>query len=138
MSMAKYLVLRRDGTLPPWPYFVLGAADPAAWDTFAFYVERCRELGYSQQYLDELSAIRLNFVKPNGPERRPDDGKVWPGNHPIVFQLLKLHAGGRGAPPIYDLNDVLYEHVSERFQHLFKAAHTWAFSRLLGLAARDR
>jgi hypothetical protein len=26
----KYLVLRRDGTVPPWPSFVLGGADPHA------------------------------------------------------------------------------------------------------------
>lgn len=24
----KYLVVRRDGTIPSWPYFVLGAQDP--------------------------------------------------------------------------------------------------------------
>jgi hypothetical protein len=26
----KYLVKRRDGTVPPWPHFVLGGADPIA------------------------------------------------------------------------------------------------------------
>lgn len=33
----KYLVQRRDGTVPPWPSFVLGGADPMAPWTVRFY-----------------------------------------------------------------------------------------------------
>lgn len=33
----KYLVMRRDGTVPKWPSFVLGAGDPAADWTLWFY-----------------------------------------------------------------------------------------------------
>ena len=33
----KYLVKRRDGTVPTWPSFVLGAADPMVPATLRFY-----------------------------------------------------------------------------------------------------
>lgn len=33
----KYLVVRRDGTVPSWPSFVLGAADPMAPWALRFY-----------------------------------------------------------------------------------------------------
>lgn len=33
----KYLVKRRDGTVPPWPSFVLGGADPMVPATLRFY-----------------------------------------------------------------------------------------------------
>lgn len=33
----KYLVKRRDGSIPPWPSFVLGGADPMAPWTLRFY-----------------------------------------------------------------------------------------------------
>jgi hypothetical protein len=33
----KYLVVRRDGTIPTWPSFVLGGADPMSPATLRFY-----------------------------------------------------------------------------------------------------
>jgi hypothetical protein len=33
----KYLVMRRDGSIPPWPNFVLGGADPMSPSTLRFY-----------------------------------------------------------------------------------------------------
>lgn len=33
----KYLVKRRDGTVPPWPWFVLGGADPLSPWALRFY-----------------------------------------------------------------------------------------------------
>ena len=33
----KYLVLRRDGTVPPWPWFVMGGADPMVPWALRFY-----------------------------------------------------------------------------------------------------
>lgn len=36
----KYLVKRRDGTVPEWPWFVLGARDNDAADTLRDYADR--------------------------------------------------------------------------------------------------
>ena len=40
MMLAKYLVVRRDGTVPRWPWFVLGGRDQAARDAMRFYLQR--------------------------------------------------------------------------------------------------
>ena len=37
----KYLVRRRDGTVPPWPSFVLGGADPHAEKALRAYADSC-------------------------------------------------------------------------------------------------
>lgn len=37
----KYLVKRRDGTIPPWPSFVLGGADPHAEIALRAYATSC-------------------------------------------------------------------------------------------------
>lgn len=39
----KYLVVRRDGTVPAWPAFVLGARDPAAPAALMAYAEAMLE-----------------------------------------------------------------------------------------------
>lgn len=46
----KYLVQRRDGTVPDWPYFVIGARDPAAFAALMAYAaeaERLNEVAVS-------------------------------------------------------------------------------------------
>lgn len=40
-KLGKYLVVRRDGSVPHWPHFVLGARDPAAAATLRFYADQC-------------------------------------------------------------------------------------------------
>ena len=37
----KYLVKRRDGSVPPWPSFVLGGADPHAEYALRAYADSC-------------------------------------------------------------------------------------------------
>lgn len=37
----KYLVMRRDGSIPPWPSFVLGGADPHAAVALRAYADSC-------------------------------------------------------------------------------------------------
>ena len=39
----KYLVKRRDGTVPPWPSFVLGGADPHAPVALRAYADSCEQ-----------------------------------------------------------------------------------------------
>jgi|ERR1700733_1058849 len=47
----KYLVVRRDGTIPKWPAFVLGARDPAAPAALQAYAEEAKKLGMDPAYV---------------------------------------------------------------------------------------
>jgi hypothetical protein len=81
----KYLVQRRDGTIPEWPYFVIGAADPAAPDALIAYAEAARNLGMDQAYCDDLHALADRFMAwraehgsgdPDAPRHRVDDPAI--------------------------------------------------------------
>lgn len=78
----KYLVLRRDGSVPEWPYFVLGAADPAAPNAIRSYAHRCRVLEMDPEYIRDLMDLAQDFEEwryehgsgdPDAPKHRKDD-----------------------------------------------------------------
>jgi hypothetical protein len=54
----KYLVKRRDGTVPEWPSFVLGAADPVAESSLLAY---CKEVCFLLVCAPEMAA-KLGFT----------------------------------------------------------------------------
>jgi hypothetical protein len=60
-SEGKYLVKRRDGTIPNWPWFVIGAKDPAAHAALTAYADRCHELGMDYQYVMDLHRLASEF-----------------------------------------------------------------------------
>ncbi len=49
----KYLVLRRDGSVPEWSWFVLGARDPAAPTALRAYADTAEKLGYDPMYVQD-------------------------------------------------------------------------------------
>ncbi len=59
----KYLVIRRDGTLPKWPYIVLGAADPAASNALLAYAEMAQKLGYDPKYITDVRKLADEFSR---------------------------------------------------------------------------
>jgi hypothetical protein len=78
----KYLVKRRDGTVPQWPWFVLGAADPAAPTALKAYARAARNHGMDPQYVSEIFALadefetwraRNGYGDPDAPKHRIDD-----------------------------------------------------------------
>jgi hypothetical protein len=78
----KYLVQRRDGTVPEWPYFVLGARDPAAPTTLVAYAMAAEALGLDKQYVADIKQLAVEFEQyrmqhgagdPDGPPHRKDD-----------------------------------------------------------------
>ncbi len=83
----KYKLTRTsDGLVPKWPHFVLGACDPASYAALQAYIVRGKQLGYSQEYLDEVDRIAENMeahLKENGPS---DVGQ------PTVAELASLCA----------------------------------------------
>lgn len=89
-DFGKFLVLRRDGTVPDWTWFVLGAADknaPAALKAYSWEVRApmCGEDNH--RYADDVYKLSLAFEKerfmreeagkkkgdPEAPPHRKDD-----------------------------------------------------------------
>jgi hypothetical protein len=50
----KYVVVKRDGSIPSWPLFVLGAADRAAPAALRTYATMAKALGVEQDYIDSV------------------------------------------------------------------------------------
>jgi hypothetical protein len=79
----KFLVVRRDATVPHWPHFVLGARDPAAPAALLAYAEKARELGYEPEFCDSVVELATeDFPKylaqhgagdPGAPPHRKDN-----------------------------------------------------------------
>ena len=91
----KYLVQRRDGTVPEWPSLVLGARDPAAPAAIRAYADECERQGFEPVYVadmrwlaDEFEAYRAEHGEgdPMAPRHRVDD--------PEIIAKMRL---GRGA-----------------------------------------
>jgi hypothetical protein len=58
----KYLVKRRDGTVPEWPSFVLGARDPAAPAALKAYADAAEQLGMNPEFVADIRKLRLEFM----------------------------------------------------------------------------
>jgi hypothetical protein len=78
----KYLVKRRDGTLPDWPHIVLGARDPASPAALRAYADRAVELGYDPDSVADIRELADKFEAfaesngrgdPDAPRHRRDD-----------------------------------------------------------------
>jgi hypothetical protein len=80
----KYLVKRRDGTVPDWPHFVLGGADPAAPWALRAYAVAAFLLGFDRAYACDVWRRARDFVAyrcdpahrkgdPDAPRHRIDD-----------------------------------------------------------------
>lgn len=70
----KYLVERRDGSVPVWPWFVLAASDPCAAGALFHYAGLCEQAGYAREYVDAILAAvteMQEWAKAN-PSTRPD------------------------------------------------------------------
>jgi hypothetical protein len=50
----KFLVRRRDGSIPEWPWLVMGARDPAAPAAIRFYANACFQLQMDPEYVSDL------------------------------------------------------------------------------------
>jgi hypothetical protein len=78
----KYLVTRRDGTTPEWPYFVIGAKDPASPAALRSYADAAEREGMDPQYVSDVRGLADDFERyrmeagggdPDAPRHRKDD-----------------------------------------------------------------
>lgn len=57
----KYLVVRRDGTVPTWPHFVLGARDPSTPVALRAYADSAQKLGYDPAFVTDIRVLAEEF-----------------------------------------------------------------------------
>lgn len=85
MRGCKYLVVRRDGTLPQWPYFVLGGADPYAREALWAYADAIETQQGDKEYADSVRQLAEDFENwridnvtgdPIAPPHRKDEPSV--------------------------------------------------------------
>lgn len=81
----KYLVQRIDGTVPSWPYLVLGAADPEAPAAIRYYADGCEMAGMAADYVADLRKLADSFEQwrelnstgdPDAPPHRAPDPEI--------------------------------------------------------------
>lgn len=84
-SEGKFLVVRRDGTSPHWPHFVLGARDMAAPVALRAYADAAEKMGYDPEYVASIRDLADDFRDycvqegtgdPEAPPHRTDDPAV--------------------------------------------------------------
>jgi hypothetical protein len=90
----KFLVLRRDGTVPDWPGFVMGARDPAAPAALRAYADESERLRMDPEFVADVRALATEFEQyrlkhgagdPDAPPHRKD--------LPIIIEMMKLGQG---------------------------------------------
>lgn len=57
----KFLVVRRDGTTPDWPHFVMGARDPCVPAALRAYVAEARKRKWGEDYCSSIEELALDF-----------------------------------------------------------------------------
>lgn len=84
-SEGKFLVVRRDGSVPHWPHFVMGARDPAAPAALRAYAAEAERLGFEPEYIASIRELAEDFEgyraaegngDPEAPPHRRDDSAV--------------------------------------------------------------
>ena len=59
----KFLVLRRDGSVPEWPWLVMGAADPAVPGALHQYAMIARLHGMDSEYCSQIHTLAARMVQ---------------------------------------------------------------------------
>ncbi len=96
MDGCKFLVIRRDGTIPAWPHFVLGARDPWAAIAMGAYADAAEADGADPDYVESVRAEAYRFTEyrdkhgngdPEAGPHRVDD--------PSIVQVMRDCKGGK-------------------------------------------
>lgn len=92
----KFLVVRRDGTIPPWPHFVMGARDPWVPAALNAYADAAAADGADADFVADIRQLAESFVAhrmqhgagdPDAPRHRTDD--------PSILQIMRDGLGGK-------------------------------------------
>ena len=86
----KFLVVRRDGTIPEWPHFVLGARDPAVPVALQAYADEAERLGFDPAYCDSIRELASDFESYRAAHGIGDpDAKPHREDDPSVLDLMR-------------------------------------------------
>lgn len=91
----KFLVVRRDGTVPAWPHFVLGARDPAAPAALRAYAEVGEKYGMDPAFIADIRELADDFIA-----YREQNGDGDPDARPHRIDAPSVIAAMRGAFPV--------------------------------------
>lgn len=96
MRSEKYLVVRRDGSVPRWPKFVLGARDPAAPAALRAYAHVAGELGMDAEYVAMVEQMAAQFERYRNEEGAgdPDAAPLERMDDPAVVEALGGNPAG--------------------------------------------
>lgn len=104
LSEGKYLVVRRDGTVPWWPSFIMGGHDPAAAAGLRGYADKAEALGYEAEYVASVRSLADDYetlaavghpADPEAPPHRVDN--------PVIIAMMRGEGDLSGlteAPPV--------------------------------------
>lgn len=84
----KYLVVRRDGTVPNWPHFVLGGDDPSAPAALRAYADDAEKRGLDPEYVASVRELADDFAAREGGKPDPDAPPHRTDN-PAVIALMR-------------------------------------------------
>lgn len=87
-SEGKYLVVRRDGTVPDWPHFVLGGDDPCVPAALRTYADEAAKQGYDPEYVQSIREQADEFETRTGGKADPDSGPHRTDN-PAVIAMMR-------------------------------------------------
>lgn len=116
----KYLVAKRDGTIPKFPYFVLGARDPWAPDALRAYANAAHVGGADGRYVTDLYQLAVEFEAyrdihgPGQPDADAPEDRV---DDPNIVKLMidggKIDLDAQFADGL----DEAVRQANEEFQH---------------------
>ncbi len=96
VSEPKFLVVRRDGTVPAWPHFVMGARDPWVPPALLAYADAAEASGAHADFVSDIRTLAQKFIEyrdahgagdPDAPRHRVDD--------PSILQIMRDCQGGK-------------------------------------------
>ena len=95
----KFLVVRRDGSIPCWPHFVMGARDPAVPEALRAYAKKGVELGYDPAFVASVRELADDYEAYRAKEG-PGDADAGPHrkDNPEVIRVMQ---GDDGAPVLW-------------------------------------
>ena len=99
-SEGKFLVVRRDGSIPAWPHFVMGARDPAAPFALRAYADAYVALGGSdQEFVESVLELADDFEAYRKREGNGDpEAKPHRKDCPAVIEVMR---GADGNPVLW-------------------------------------
>lgn len=99
----KFLVVRRDGSIPHWPHFVLGARDPAAPAALIAYAQAAAKLGFDKEYCDSILELATDFENYRIREHNGDPDA--PPHRKDYKEIVDLMGGIRVSAQVYLYRD---------------------------------